>query len=498
MSSGQSARTGNRNASKRLVTTDPAPWDSWTGLTRAQRCIKFIESQCSAPKGVGHGKPLKLATFQKRWIRSVLKRGVRTAVLTLGRGNGKSSLLAAMAVWATFDRQAFDSGDPQVPIAAVTVKQAVRATYGVAVRMVKANPSLSDRAIIYSGFADPRIVSYIDGECFPISHDTDGLQGTDPTLAIVDEIGFQPMESWTALTMAGGKRPVSLVVGVGTRGIDKDNALHHLSSLVHEGAILPGLVFTEYTADPGCDIHDEAQWKKANPALGKFLAVDALRSDVASEPESSFRIFRLNQEVDGYEGWLGVDGSALWKALTDTYKLIDGAPTWVGLDVGLKRDSTAVVAVQYRPDGRLHAVCKLWVPTKEEPVDLTDIMAHLRTLCKTYQVGAISFDKRLFELPAQMLYDSGLPMVEVPQSLERMTPIVGDTRAMLLANGITHDRDDAFAAQITNAIPRLNERGMTLQKSKSRGRIDAAIALCLAVDRATHKTPPRPKLVVLT
>jgi hypothetical protein len=40
---------------------------------------------------------------------------------------------------------------------------------------------------------------------------------------------------------------------------------------------------------------------------------------------------------------------------------------------------------------------------------------------------------------------------------------------------------------VLNAVPRFNERGFTLAKGKSRGRIDAAVALCLAADRALRQ-----------
>jgi hypothetical protein len=215
-------------------------------------------------------------------------------------------------------------------------------------------------------------------------------------------------------------------------------------------------------------------------------------------PPSHFRVFRLGQWVDGVESWLGDDGRSVWDSTEDRHHQLEaGAPTWVGVDVGIKRDSSAVVAVQYRPDGRLHAELKSWVPTTDEPVDVTDIMAHLRTLSKRYQVGAISYDPRFFDVPAKMLYDEGLPLVEVPQSVEHMTPAVGALYELLRNGGLTHGRDPLFAQQVLNAVVRNNERGFTLSKGKSRGRIDAAIALALAVDRAQHKKPPRAKLVVL-
>jgi hypothetical protein len=42
-------------------------------------------------------------------------------------------------------------------------------------------------------------------------------------------------------------------------------------------------------------------------------------------------------------------------------------------------------------------------------------------------------------------------------------------------------------------VPRFNDRGFTLAKGKSRGRIDACIALALAVERAhAHEEPAEP------
>jgi phage terminase large subunit-like protein len=308
------------------------------------------------------------------------------------------------------------------------------------------------------------------------------------------------LEAWDSLLLAAGKRDTSLVLGLGTPGLDRNNALYHLREKVMEGAELPGFRFKEYAADPGCDINDREQWRKANPALvAGFLREAALVTSLGLVPESHFRVFRLGQWVDGVEGWLGADGRAVWDLGGSDYELSVGGRTWVGVDVGLKRDSTAVVAVQYRDDEpkKLHAECRIWLPKTDEPVDVTDVMGHLRTLADRYKVEAISYDPRFFDVPAKLLEDEGLKLVEIPQSLERMTPAVGALYELLRSNGMTHSRAKDFGQQVLNAIPRLNERGFTLSKGKSRGRIDAAVALALAVDRAQHKKKPRSPLVVM-
>jgi phage terminase large subunit-like protein len=333
---------------------------------------------------------------------------------------------------------------------------------------------------------------------FPMSNDIDGLQGLDPSLGIADEIGFQPEDAWGALIMAGGKRSRSLVLGMGTPGVEHDNALFRTRKVITEGGNIPRFYFREYAADPGCDHTDRDQWRKANPAIGAgFLRETALETDLSLMPEARFRIFRLGQWVDGYESWLGPDGRAVWDGLRRNIKPVAAAPTWVGVDVGIKRDSTAVCIVQNLDDGSLGAWVRLWVPTNDQPVDVTDVMQHLRELRDTYKVGAISFDARFFDVPAKMLHDEGLPMVEVPQSPERMAPIIGDLYDRIQRGVVHHSGDEAFAEQVLNAVPRFTERAFTLQKSKSRGRIDACIALALAVDRAQNRTKARAPLVIL-
>lgn len=488
----------HRNAAKHVVSTDIPPWKLWEETDRAERAIRFIETYLVIPKGYGSGSRLRLAQFQKDWLRSSLKDGITSSVLSLPRGNGKSSLLAALAVWSLFDEDE-TTGAPVVPVVATTINQAIRSVYGVCLAFIAAEPELSNRSIKYSAIGSPKtICPRNNGELFPVSSDVDGLQGLDPSLAVCDEIGFQPQESWDALLLASGKRPRSLVVGIGTPGLDRDNALWHLRTLVHEAQVIPGFLFTEYAADHGQPVGDTQQWRKANPALREgFMNEAALETALALSPEASFRTFRLGQWIDGQAGWLGADGRSVWDALATRYSFTHKQPVWVGVDVGIKRDSTAVCIVGYKPDGKLHAQVKLWIPTTETPVDVTDVMNYLRQICSQYQCGAVSYDPRFFDVPAAMLHDEGLPLIEVPQSPERMTPIIGNLYELLMTGGMTHDGDAGVTQQVLNAIPRFNERGFTLQKSKSRGRIDAAISIALAVDRAQHKTKPKPAIVVL-
>jgi phage terminase large subunit-like protein len=489
---------GSGNARKKQADYSAGPWEKWRVKAPHARAIRFIETYCRAPKGYGYGKPLKLRMDQKEWIEEILAPGVSSAAKSLPRGQGKSTEKAALAAWATFDVS--DTGAPQVPIVATTVGQAIRSVYGVLESMVKLEPELDNRCIRYTAISDRRIeVARGEGTCFPIANDPDTLQGLDPSLAIMDEIGFQPPESWDSLLLASGKRSHSLVVGMGTPGFDRLNALWHLRSTVLEGGVIPGFIYRELSAPDDCDHRDEAVWYSVNPALRAGQQnIDSLRTTLGLTTEARFRTFHLGQWVDGNDCWLGDDGRTQWNNLLDPYEFVSRAPTWVGVDVGLKQDSTAVVVIQRRPDGRFHAKCRIWMPAKDNPLDVTDIMHYLRQLDKDYKLQAVAYDPRLFELPGQALAAEGLPMMEMPQSLERMTPAFATLLQAIREKQLTHDDDRAFATQILNGVERNNERGFTLMKAKSRGKIDAAYALAMALSRALIPVKERPPLVIMS
>ena len=127
-------------------------------------------------------------------------------------------------------------------------------------------------------------------------------------MALVDELAFMPLESWNAVLLASGKRPRSVVVGIGTPGIDRENAAWALRELEAGDDVPPGFVFTEIAAPEGCALDDEDAWRAANPGIDAgFMAIDALRTAVKMSTEEDFRRFRLGQWVEGVGSWLGED-----------------------------------------------------------------------------------------------------------------------------------------------------------------------------------------------
>jgi hypothetical protein len=268
------------------------------------------------------------------------------------------------------------------------------------------------------------------------------------------------------------------------------------SILIRDGVYAPSTTMTHRT-DPDRRYIDAGIARLeavANPALSTvppILSIDALRADVAVKSEQMFRCYRLAQwPTMLLEGWLGEHGAELVESLDDPWDFTPGAATWAGVDVSLRHDSTAVVAVQQR-DHRWHAKARIWYPGKGQVVDQAHVREHLRQLSIDFDLKGVAYDPRFFEASAQDLAAEGLPMIEVPQTAARMVPAVTAGYRTIVARRLSHDGDEAFMAHLVNAQARPSEGGITLSKNPKASslKIDACIAYCLAMSLAETRDP---------
>src|SRR5699024_9742095 len=119
-----------------------------------------------------------------------------------------------------------------------------------------------------------------------------------------------------------------------------------------------------YSADPDCELLDEDQWRKANPALGIFRSLEDVReqSQQASRmptAENTFRNLTLNQRVNTTTPFVSV---AAWKANGSLPATLDPKlPCYAGLDLSARTDLTALVLVQ-NANGIWQVESHFWTP----------------------------------------------------------------------------------------------------------------------------------------
>lgn len=471
---------GNRGHAKRISKSGffvVPPWRSWRNTSAVGRCIKFIQTYVVVPQGNGAGKPMRVYPFQADIIEQVLAN--EACVVSMPRGNGKSGLAVGMALWALYD----GGESAQVPVVATTVGQAIRTVYSRCARVVELSPVLEERTLSYTAQGSTRLyVPESNSVMYPLPADPAGLQGLDPTFAIIDEVGFIESAQWDAIVLAAGKRPQTNVLGIGTPNVERHGSMWDLRTRVRSGVEMPGFGYVELAAPEGADVDDEDAWRACNPAIeAGLLRLESLRMARATVPEPSFRVFRLGQWVKGYTAWLPPEA---WAKCADPWDIPAGSEVFVGVDVGLHRDCSAVVIAAPREDGRIHVRGQVWQPRKGAAIDLADVVEALREIDRRYMVRAIRYDPKFLEYEGPSLADEGLPMESFPQSLERMTPVCGKAYELIAQGRVSHDNQPVLNDHIGAAVRRPNEHGFTLSKSRAREPSDAAIAMVMAVHAA--------------
>ncbi len=313
------------------------------------------------------------------------------------------------------------------------------------------------------------------------------MEGLDPSLAIVDEIGVVDRRTYEVIAAASGKRPTSLTLCIGTPSPDGEDSV--MFELVQHGREHhdPSFRLVEYRAPDGCDLDDEAAWAAANPALDDFLARDAMRALLPPKlRESTYRRARLGQWVDGTdEPWLP---PGAWDACATGEAIADGTEVVIGLDGSFSQDGTALVAVMVAEQPHVDVV-DLWETPADDPdyrVPVLDVEDAIRAACLRWRVREIVADPFRWTRSLQVLADDHLPVVEFPQSPARLTPATSGLYEAVVNHTITHSGDPRLARHVADAVLKVDSRGSRVQKEQkhSRRRVDLAVATIMAHSRA--------------
>jgi phage terminase large subunit-like protein len=491
--SGQGSKRGGKRQARWLPTFyTPKIYDSTDG----DEIIRFAEDHFTVMKGFRAGQPLLFTPWQKWLLRSLFERNdrnrlrYRRALIGLPRKQGKSLLGSAIAVYSMV------ASEPGAEVYAVAGdKQQARIIFQEAKNQVLGSPMLAEVSKVYRDAIEMPMF----GSVFRVlSSEYKSQAGLNPSTVLFDEIWNQrDSELFDQLTLGSGARIEPMTIAITTAGYDIDSLAGRLYQLGKQ--IAAGDVDDEtfgmwwWEASEDCALNDKSEWRKANPNLVEKL-LDPQDMDVAMRQtgELAFRRWRLNQWVRTQESWLP---PGAWHKCRSDLDLDREKPAFVGIDMALKHDSIAIVIAQPKED-RVVCRAKIWHP-KDEGVDVAEVEHHLRHLHSTYNISEFAFDPAYFMRSAEILLDDGLPMVEFPQTGNRMIPACGNLYELIVGGKIAHDGSPTYTDQILSAAQRMTDNGWRLSKNKSRRKIDAAIATVMAVDRATarQRTKPIPTIV---
>jgi len=466
-------------------------------LTDGDEIINFAFEQFTVLKGFKAGMPLMFTPWQKWLMRSLFERDAitkrlryRRALIGLPRKQGKSLMLSTVGVYGMITGE---SG-AEIYVVAGDREQA-RIIFNESKQQILSSPTLSSECRVYRDAIEmPRF-----GSVFRVlSSDFKGQAGLNPSLVLFDELWNQASSDlYDQMTLGSGARVEPLTVSITTAGYDLDTVagrLYQYGKQCAAGEVNDDTFgFWWWEASSDCNLTNEQEWGIANPNLKLgLLDIDDMRTAVKQTDEAAFRRWRLNQWVRAQESWLP---AGAWQQCTDARPLLDDALTFVGIDMALKHDSIAVVVAQVQNDVVVTRA-KIWKP-QDEGVDVAGVEVYLRSLHQQFDVREFVYDPAYFQRSAEALSDDGLPMVEYPQSSQRMIPACGNAYDLIVNQRMTHDGSPTYTDQVLSAAQRMTDQGWRLSKGKSRRQIDAAIAMVMALDRATQRqvVPIAPSII---
>ena len=306
--------------------------------------------------------------------RATGKRQYRMCLLMMPRKNGKTELIAALAI----DGLLFDGEIGAEVYSAAADKDQAALAFNVAAQMIRNDEYLSSRCDILD--SQKRIVDHSTGSFYrAISAEAYSKHGFNASRVLYDELHAAPSrELWDVLTSSTGARAQPLTVAISTAGYDRHSILYelyaHAKKVQENPALDPAFLPVIFEAAPDADWTDEKVWKAANPAIGDFRSLDEMRAACARAKEipaqeNTFRRLYLNQWTEQASRWIAL---AAWDACRrpiDRARL-RGRRCFVGLDLSSTTDLTAVVGVF--PDGDAFDVLPhFFIPAERIPQRVT-------------------------------------------------------------------------------------------------------------------------------
>lgn len=471
--------------------TVPLPFKPRSSV-ESERFAAFAKRFLRVPKGTGAKGPLKLQPFQTDMTCDVLDSGARTVAFMLPRGQGKTTLVAAIALYVLF---CWGEG-ANVVVVAVDERQAALA-FNAARRMVELSDDLSSRVHVYK---DRLYLPLTDSTFQTLPASAAALEGLDYVLALVDEAGVVNRDVFEVVQLAQGKRERSVLVAIGTPGPNPhESVLLDQREYAAQHPEDTTLRFREYSA-AGFEHHPvdcEHCWELANPALDVFLHRDAMQALLPPKTrEATFRRARLCQIATDTDGAFLPGG--VWDSLNTGEGIEDGTEVVIALDGSFSDDTTALLLGTVDPHPHFDVLAVWEKPGGDENwrVPVGEVEDKIRAACKQYQVVEIVADPFRWQRTLQILESEKLPVVEFPHSPSRLTAATGDLYTAATNSGLTHSGDTRLAAHVGAAVITEDARGMRLSKvSRSRNarKIDLAACLVMAHSRATWRATRKTK-----
>ena len=494
-------------------------WRPGLGLIVIEFCEMLQHS-----KGKWAGKRLQLEPWQKFLVTTlygwILKedgtRRFRRAYWEVARKNGKSTLAAALALFALV---ADGEGGPEVYCGA-TKKEQAKIIFEESRRMALKSRVLLDAVTVHQHSI---FVPGTAGRFVPLSADDKHASGHNTHFAIMDELHeHKTDELWNVISTSMGSREQPLLLSTTTAGEDakslcgreRDFAERVLRGTVDADEFFPAI----YAIDEEKEWQDESCWRKANPNLGVSVFIRELRG-LASEASDnlvklrSFLRYKMNVWISSAARWFRPE---VWDACGEPFPEdldLRNRPCYGGLDLASIEDVAAWVLLfpPHGDDEMYRALCRFFVPeasvsrrsqqvsvpydvwvrqghltaTPGAVIDYKFIYAAMAADAALYDIVDVAFDRYGAARVYTEMEEYGLTMVQMGQGYLSMSGPAKELERIALSGLLSYGAQPMMRWMGHNVIVTQDpSANIKPDKAKSREKIDGVVALIMALDRS--------------
>ena len=431
------------------------------------------------------GRPFALYPAERRFLEEALAVTVDGAlpfpelVYSAPKKSGKTTLAAVVLLYVV---RVLGGKYAEGYCVANDFDQAAGRVFQAVVRIIEASPLLRGQA-----HATADTITFVEtgATITALPGDYAGAAGVNPTCVVFDELwAFTSERSrrlWDELVPVP-TRAVSVRVTVTYAGFEGESAL--LEELYRRGLqgeeIAPALyrgdgLLMFWSHEPVAPWQTPA-WLEQMRAQLRPSAYQRLIENRFVSGESSFVPL---------EWWDACVNAELRSVISERSLAV-----WVGVDASVKRDSTAIVCVTW--DSAVKKVRLVWhrifQPSPDDPINFElQIEETLLRLAERFDVQAVRFDPYQMVAVAQRLQKAGLPMVEYPQTLDRLTAMGSNLYDLLKAGNLEVYADAELRRAVASAVAKETPRGWRIAKEKASHKIDVVVALAMAALAATEE-----------
>jgi len=438
------------------------------------------------------------------------------------RKNGKTELGAALNLTMLFIDQ--EKQKEIYSIASETQQAAI--LYHAAVSMLKQTPTLLKRIKQFKAEKKLETTGQTFVDLYRVLSAVAGTKdGLKTNALFADEPHSYPDSALYDVVSEGmAHREQGIAFLLSTSGYNKQGFYHRklqYAKQVKEGIIDdPNIYLMCFDLDDEDDWTDEANWRKANPAMGFGVKMEYLRGRYhkalhSATEEVSFKTKNLNMWVDSAITWIrNSDWMASNRKEIREEDLI-GRECYAGLDLASTTDLTAFVMVFPNDDGSYDVLPRFFIPadtaarrSKEDKVsyldwikegyitatsgnviDYGEIYTYIQQDLHKFDIKEIAFDRWNALSIITQLEEDGVTCVGFGQGFKSMSSPVKAIEALVLQKQLNHGNNPVLTWNVSNvALVQDAAENVKMDKSKAQERIDGAVALAMAIGRAeTYK-----------